>query len=321
MGLIQKFAEDLGEGRYFERHAFIPAFLVFCLSFSLVACAQKPDVASLKAAARAGDARSALALGHMYETGDGVCRSYDLAYDYYAKAAMRQPPYPGAMDAWSRTANLKSTSSGDYNLIRNIAPLAAKILEEERSWRQDVQLLRVEVQPTQDNTMTFELESPSTHDGEWAFFSCDANGMVLKAAGKVAWGDAPLPDRFMDIGEAIAAAESVGLRRRIDHAILSMHTGKAVHRPVWDIAQAHYAADFWIDPLTGRRLKPSDVDDPDPLYEQFARAMAAAAAARRAITLQQAAGQQSTIDQRSAHMNDMYRGLITWQATHPGQHF
>ena len=84
---------------------------------------------------------------------------------------------------------------------------------------------------------------------------------------------------------------------------------------------AHYVADFWIDPLTGRRLKPSDVDDPDSLSMQFARAMAAAAAGRRAATLQQAAGQQSTAAQRATHMNDMYRGLIVWQAIHPGQHF
>lgn len=300
---------------------FFPSILVLSLSFSLVSCAQKPDVASIKIAARGGDAKAALTLGHMYETGDGVCRSYDLAYDYYAKAAMRQPPYPGAMEAWSRAANLKSTSGGDYNLMRSIAPLAARLLEEERSWRQDVQLMRVEIQPTQDNVVTFELESPSTREGEWAFFSCDANGMVLKAAGKVAWGDAPLPDKFMDIGEAITAAEIVGLRGRIEHAILSMYTGKGVHRPVWDIVQAHNTADYWIDPLTGRRLKPSDVDDPDPLYEQFARTMAAAAAVRRAATLQQAAGQQSTADQRTAHMNEMYRGLIVWQATHPGQHF
>jgi hypothetical protein len=300
---------------------FFPPNLLLCLSLSLVACAQKPDVASLKAAVRGGDAKAALTLGHMYEMGDGVCRSIDLAYGYYGKAAMRSPPYRGAMDAWSRAAKLKSTSGGDYNLIRNVASLAARLLEQERSWRQDVQLMRVEIQPTQDNIVTFELESPSTREGEWAFFSCDANGMGLKAAGKVAWGDAPLPDKFMDIGEAIAAAESLGLKGRTEGAILSMHTGKGVHRPVWDIAQAHNTADYWIDPLTGRRLKPSDVDDPDPLYEQFAKTMAAAAAARRAATLQQAAGQQSTADQRAAHMNDMYRGLIVWQATHPGQHF
>jgi hypothetical protein len=120
----------------------------------------------------------------------------------------------------------------------------------------------------------------------------------LKSAGKVAWGDAPLPDKFMDIGDAIGAAESAGFMGRIDHATLSMHTGKGVHRPVWDIGQAHYTADFWIDPQTGHRLKPSDVDDPDPLYEQFARSMAAAAATRRAATLQQAAGQQSTASGR-----------------------
>jgi hypothetical protein len=74
---------------------FVSAGLVFCLAFSL-ACAQKPDVASLKAAVQGGYAKAAMTLGHLYETGDGVCRSVDLAYDYYAKAAMLCPPDPGA---------------------------------------------------------------------------------------------------------------------------------------------------------------------------------------------------------------------------------
>jgi len=291
------------------------ALWILPLAVQLAAGQNASDFQSLKAAAFT-DPNASFRLGRLFETGDGVCQSYSMAYSYYAKAAMLARPVPGAVDAARRTAKLMSDPSLNYQLPHNVGLLAQKLMGEERRWRADAELMSVEVNPTQDNRITFEFESASTHEGQWVHLSCAENGLELQDAGRVSWGNAPVPDKFIDLDEALEAARRAGLKGRIESARLSVIAGRRGRHAVWEVAAANFQGDYLIDSATGRSLRRSEIDDPDPLYEQFAKSMAAA----RQSASQQRARPADEAEQRR-RLGQMYQQLPIWRQANPGKVF
>jgi hypothetical protein len=285
------------------------------LAIQLTAAQNATDFQSLKAAAFT-DPNAAFKLGRLFETGDGVCQSYSLAYSYYAKAAMLARPVPEAIDAARRTAKLMSDPSLNYELPHNVALLAQKLLNEERRWRADAELISVEVSPTQDNRIRFEFEAASTHEGQWVFLSCSENGLELQDAGRVSWGNAAIPEKFIDLDKALDAARRAGLKGKIESARLSVIVGRAGRHAVWEVVAANFQGDYLIHSASGRSLRRSDIDTPDPLYEQFAKSMAAT----RQAAVQLPARPVDEAEQRK-RMGAMYQQLPIWRQANSGKVF
>jgi hypothetical protein len=247
------------------------------LAFCFLASAQQPsDLSSLLAAANRGDARSAFLLAQKYEKGDGICQSYDMAYTYYAKAMMQRQPYPGSAEAGQRAARLMSDPNATYQLAHHVDDLAREVMAKAKNWKADAQLMRLVVTPRGLERIRFEIESASSRQGEWVMVTCASDKFMVQEAGRVNWGNWPLPLNFIDMDQALADAARDGLKGRIDRAELTMVEGKGTHRPVWEVVPQGLGGEFLIDPFNGKRLRRSDIDDPDPLYAQFEKSMAAA---------------------------------------------
>jgi hypothetical protein len=282
------------------------ALLAILLTGSIYA--QSSDVDTLIAAANHGDAKSAFLLAQKYEKGDGICQSYDMAYSYYAKAMMQRQPYPGSMEAGQRAAQLMSDPNATYQLPHHVNDLTREIMAQAKNWRPDAQLMSLTVTPRGLERIRFEIESPSTHEGEWVMLTCASAYFSQQTAGRVNWGTWSLPLNFIDLDEALKDAARDGLKGRIDRAELTMEEGKGTHRPVWKVIPEGLGNEFLIDPFTGQRLLRKDINDPDPLYAQFEKSMAAAR--QTAPSAQQSPGQPPAFRSNLVCFNNPRRSIV-----------
>ncbi len=159
---------------------------------------------------------------------------------------------------------LKEIPTGDPpKLPARLARAARAVLPAARKWRADAVLTGIEAQapdsgaPSDEYRVNYDFRSPS--DGAGLKVATSASGEAaytkLPPAGKSA--TRALPDSFVDLPDAIAAAREAGMFGQLRLARLSPSTsGSRSGRPTWTIRP--FAGDqaqvYYIDGLTGKLI-------------------------------------------------------------------
>ncbi|MGA7622640.1 MAG: hypothetical protein WCA91_03595 [Candidatus Acidiferrales bacterium] len=116
---------------------------------------------------------------------------------------------------------------GLSSLAQEIVPAkipqqAFAALAKARQWRQDAILVMVEVNDYSgagNFTTKFSFYSAGDGTGLWVIASGPGSSMVSEAGG-VNWGTQTIPALFLDLPAAVQRARALGMRGKVDHAML-----------------------------------------------------------------------------------------------------
>jgi len=143
---------------------------------------------------------------------------------------------------------------------------ARSFLKKAHKWRDDAKLVMIEVKRSsssdaQKYSNTYSFVSPTDLEGLWAIHDPQSGDTFLPTNQPVRWPSGEIPEAFLDLPEAVAAAKRAGLFGTFEAASMQMYTTPARGSfPVWQINSRDGSnGPFYIDGITGAILRYQDI--------------------------------------------------------------
>lgn len=189
----------------------------------------------------------------------------DKLKSLYLRVNASNPQY-GAMLLSAYAADIQGPA-GPPTIPAKIPKLALGALAEARMWQRDAALTMVQVWRYSGQPFDIAFTFVSAASRQYLTMRGSAVGGLVAQLAQDQVMPIPLPQRFLDLPEALGYARRVGLRGDLDHAILRVWRGPAGAKiAAWVIAPAHdYTFRLYnIDAVSGFSYQASYLFGPMP---------------------------------------------------------